>query len=440
MRFFFAMNISDLYKLFIAHPVICTDTRKLSPGAIYFALRGEHFNGNCFASDALKKGCSYVIIDDPAYSVKNDSRMIMVEDALKTLQNLAYYHRQTLNIRIIAVTGTNGKTTTKELLAAVLSVKYKTCFTQGNLNNHIGVPLTLLAMNCEHEIGIIEMGANHIGEIETLCRIAAPDAGLITNIGKAHIEGFGSFNGVIQAKTELYRYLKDNNGTVFYYSGDPLLAQIIGQTGIKGISYGKNITDFCKGESAGADPLLKLSLINETGQPVFVNTRLFGEYNFSNVMAAVCTGKYFGITSEQARKAIEQYYPSNNRSQIQKTDRNTLILDLYNANPSSMEVALKSFLAWEIPGRMVILGEMLELGDVSRLEHQKIVDFVQQHSIPAWLVGKNFGGLVADSLTVLHFADTAQLAAWIKDHPVKDMNILIKGSRGNKLEQVADLL
>lgn len=427
------MNLTCLYNLFLENPVITTDSRKCTPGSIFFALQGDNFNGNKFAAQSLAAGCAYAVVDEKEYAT--DERIIYVQDCLKTLQALANYHRKTLSIPIIGITGTNGKTTTKELTSACLSRKYNVLCTEGNLNNHIGVPLTLLKINKHHEIAVIEMGANHSGEIKTLMEIAEPDFGLITNVGKAHLEGFGSFEGVIRTKCEMYDYLRQHNGHIFIQHENNYLQPQ--SQGLQKTEYGETPGLFLSGKLQGCSPYLNFSFTYK-GNIQTVSTQLIGSYNLTNVLAAAAIASYFEVSSSDICQAIENYTPKNKRSQLQKTENNTLILDAYNANPTSMKAALDNFDLMDVSGKAVILGDMRELGAESEAEHQNIVDKLGHSSIEhVLLVGEEFSKVNGGFISLL---TTEDLIDYLKDNPIKNCHILIKGSRGMQLEKCIDLL
>ena len=432
------MNIDDLYQIFTRYPKIITDSRKAWPYSIFFALKGEQFDGNNFATQALASGCNYAVVDRP--EVASNDRYILVDDVLSTLQDLARMHRSKLNIPVIAITGTNGKTTTKELIRCILGAKYAVHATFGNLNNHIGVPLTILGISSRIEIAIIEMGANHAGEIKALCDIAQPTCGLITNIGKAHLEGFGSFDGVKQAKKELYVYLNEHEGAIFYHEENPVLAGMLENTTAKTVGYGRKGRSDCWGRVLSASPFLKVEL--QIGKDSFsVSTRMAGVYNFENLLAATCVGDQFSVLAEQIVAAFEAYTPQNSRSQVLRTARNQLLLDYYNANPTSMTESLNNFFE-EIQGhKMVILGDMFELGDEAPREHAAIVDLLSSHpDVTRIVVGKHFFEAANNIPDVLTFSEMEELKNWLTDYPPKDMFILVKGSRGMQLEQLVNLL
>lgn len=425
------MTIAQIHQGFLNADSLSTDTRTILPGAMYFALSGENFNGNQYAQQALDKGASYVVIDDAQVYEKEDKRMLLVEDALKALQGLAGYHRNYLGLPIIALTGSNGKTTTKNLIHQVLSKQFNVQATKGNLNNHIGVPLTLLSMTEEHDLGLVEMGANHPGEIDLLCRIAQPNYGYITNFGKAHLEGFGSLEGVISAKTELYRYLSSKGGSVFVYKNDSKQMAL---------SEGKDRVLFESGESDAEDFQLitaqpKLQFRYKKNQ---VTTSLVGAYNFVNCIAAMAIGAYFGVSEKKLIKAISSYTPDNNRSQIIKTDRNLLLLDAYNANPTSVHAAIDSFVAEKNPlSKILILGDMLELGDFTAYEHQAVVDMLAtQNSIKVYLVGENFNRTKSSATHISFYKKRNDLALLLKEESIDSSYILLKGSRGIALEEL----
>lgn len=429
------MTVKDLYSLFLQHPEISTDSRQIPEGALFFGLKGDHFDGNEFAGYALDKGASLAIIDNSRYRL--DNRYILVENVLASLQQLANHHRKQFRIPVLAITGTNGKTTTKEIIHAVLSKKYQTLATTGNLNNHIGVPLTLLKLKSDTEIAIVEMGANHHGEIELLCRIAEPTHGIITNIGKAHLEGFGGFEGVVRTKTELYRYLKSRHGIVFVNNDNPLLIQY--SNGMKVIHYETGKTTGIAEQNHPEDPFLKMEIkIDE--QEFTLSTKLFGRYNAENIFAAACIGHFFGVEPGKIKEAIESYQPQNNRSQVLKTRSNLLILDMYNANPSSMEPALQDFAGSTHVRKVLILGDMLELGSECDKEHQDILELIEKLGFTeVFLVGPVFTRLNTKR-EWLCFQDSELARMWLDHHRINDASILLKGSRGIKLEKLVDLL
>ncbi len=425
------MNISEIYTLFKKYPIAITDSRKAVPDSIFFALKGENFNGNKFALDTFENGCRYAVVDEKEYAI--DDRFILVDDVLTCLQDLAREHRRALGIPIFAITGTNGKTTTKELVNEVLKKKFKTSATQGNFNNHIGVPLTLLAMNSDTEFGIVEMGANHLGEIKALCEIAEPNYGLITNVGKAHLKGFGSFDGVKRAKKELYDYLAANRGEVFINCENEHLLKMLNEQ--NKILYGNSEEAFSKARFLQAEPKLIIELRSALGK-LYIKTQLIGAYNFENVLAAITLGRYFKINELEIKEALEAYVPNNNRSQLMKTERNVLYLDAYNANPTSMFAAIENFAAMKIKNKFLILGDMLELGDESEKEHLNLLDQLNKHHlIDTFLVGHIFSELKSNC-QFKTFETVDDLLDYLKGLNLRDKSILIKGSRGIKLEKV----
>jgi UDP-N-acetylmuramoyl-tripeptide--D-alanyl-D-alanine ligase len=430
------MEIHQLYAIYLANPVITTDSRTVTENSLFFALKGEHFNGNHFAMEALRRGASFAVIDEP--QTENDNRLIMVDDVLTCLQNLAAYHRRQLAIPVLGITGSNGKTTTKELTASVLSQKYRVKFTLGNLNNHIGVPLTLLSFDKSTEFGVVEMGANHPGEIGQLSRIAQPDFGLITNVGKAHLEGFGSFEMVIQTKSELYRYLESREGTIFIHGENGYLITSAGRT-LKRITYGTGEENRLRGEIIHSSPYLNLRIWFPKGI-LYINTRLIGDYNLENILAAAAIGNFFGVDPLLIKKGIEEYIPANNRSQMVRTGSNEIIMDAYNANPSSMQASILNFLSLTHLSKVLIIGDMLELGEYSREEHQKIIDLTLGAKLTSvMIVGKHFSETqYPDNYKA--FSNVFQLTDYLKEHPPRNSLILIKGSRGIGLEKILDII
>lgn len=427
------MKIEEIHQLFLKAKSVSTDTRTLEKGTLFFALKGENFNANEFAHKALGLGASYCVIDEK--QEPNNERFILVDNVLETLQNLAYYHRKFLNIPIVALTGSNGKTTTKELLNAVLSQHFNTHATQGNFNNHIGVPLTLLQMNKSTDIGIVEMGANHMGEIAALCVIAAPNYGYITNFGKAHLEGFGSVEGVVKAKSELYDYLKHNKGTIFLNADDEKQVKQVGNYQKRITFSERNHADFTI-ELQKETPFLKVKENN-----TLIQTQLLGRYNFSNVAAAISFGLYFKLSLDSIKKGIEAYIPKNNRSQIIKQNSNVIILDAYNANPSSVEAALKNFTAMKADQKIVILGDMFELGQHSFEEHQSVIALAERLDFSElYLVGNHFFEHHQNHSKALFFKNLPDIQKHLKDHPIQHSMVLVKGSRGMILEQLLNIL
>ena len=439
MRFFYfyAMTLAQIYKLFLQFPSIITDTRKINKNCIFLALKGEKFNGNTFAAEALKKGAEYAIIDEKKFIIPG--KTIVVNNTLDTLQQLAHLHRKKLNIPILAITGTNGKTTTKELIAALLSQKFNVKYTQGNLNNHIGVPLTLLEMNAYTEFGIVEMGANHPGEIAKLCEIADPDYGIITNIGKAHLEGFGSFEGIKKTKAELYEYLSNKKGTIFFNNDNNLLYELVKQIENK-ISYGTKNVDFM-GNPIESPPFIH-AIVNFPKGKLYLNTLLTGNYNFENILAAACIGNHLGVDPLKIQKALKEYKPTNNRSQLIKKGNLKIIMDAYNANPTSMEASIKSFLSDFTQNKThLILGDMLELGTFAIEEHQKILRLIQNHqSTNVLLTGPVFSQVAINFPAYNVFTNVEDLCSYLAVNPIKSGAVLVKGSRGIQLEKVLEYL
>ncbi len=444
------MNIKELYKLYQQHPCITTDSRDCPEGSIFLALKGESFDGNQFAQSALDKGCAYAIVDEPEFS--KGERFILVDDCLQTFKDLAREHRRQFNIPVIGITGTNGKTTTKELVAAVLQEKFNVLYTQGNFNNDVGVPKTLFRLNKEHEIAVIEMGASHPGDIKTLAETAEPTCGLITNVGKAHLQGFGSFEGVIKTKCELYDFLRSReDGLVFLNADNEHLVDQIADEDTLWIS--PYSTDPEKqytcisGEVIACDPFLKfrwrepLMTLEEEGRSTKwhkVQTHLIGSYNIDNLLAAIAVGINFGVDRKKICAALENYVPSNNRSQMTVTERNHLIVDAYNANPTSMQAALENFTLIQADRKMAILGQMGELGSESDKEHRRVVSYLEAANYDeVWLVGDNFKDI---DCPFRKFHDVEEVKTAIKDQCPEGYYILIKGSNSNKLFQLPELL
>ncbi|MDP2043028.1 MAG: UDP-N-acetylmuramoyl-tripeptide--D-alanyl-D-alanine ligase [Algoriphagus sp.] len=431
------MNLSILYELYLKSTGVSTDTRRIGPGNLFFALKGPNFNANEFAPKALEMGASVVVIDDPKYWVEDDERYFICENVLTTLQNLATLHRRKFNIPVIGLTGSNGKTTSKELLNAVLNQKFNTLATIGNLNNHIGVPLTLLRLKPEHEIAIIEMGANKQGDIKELCDIAEPTHGFITNIGKAHLEGMGGPEGVLKTKTELFQHLRETKGTVFINSQDPILSNMAKRFENPVLYPAKG--DYCAVTFQGADPFVKFSA--EGFEQIF-ETGLIGAYNFGNIATALTLGKFFGVPMEKAIQAVVHYRPENMRSQLIDKRSNTIILDAYNANPSSMEVAIRTF--GQMTGKthkMIILGDMFELGEHAEAEHRRLGEIVSEYQIDkVCFTGKLIVSALEKAPKALYFPDPFSLRNWLEDSKLEDYLILIKGSRGMKLEGLVDFI
>lgn len=437
-------NIQSLYQHYLNYPTICTDTRKIVNGCLFFALKGDKFDANTFAAEAINQGAAYAIIDDKAY--KTHERCILVDDVLTTLQDLARHHRNQLIIPVVGLTGSNGKTTTKELIKAVLSQKYITFATSGNLNNHIGVPLSVLSITPETEIAVIEMGANHQKEIEFLCSIAQPTHGLITNIGMAHLDGFGGFEGVKKGKAELFDYLKQQEGFTFVNRNNPYIMEMSQKAGLKQLIYygtaASNSTETnntVSGQLLKSDPFIQLLWTNESGS-FQTEVHLTGTYNFENILAAICIGQFFEVPATDINMGLSQYQPNNNRSQITKTTTNTVICDFYNANPSSMAAALTNMELLSSIHKTVIIGDMFELGEESLDQHQLIIEQAEKMQINTLIfIGKYF--YEAKQMNKGHFFITpAEANAYLTAHPIKNSLVLLKGSRGMALEQLLPLL
>lgn len=427
------MSIIDLYDLFIHNPQITTDSRNCPKGSIFFALKGDKFDGNQYAGKALASGCVYAVIDNPDYYI--GERTILVYNVLKTLQQLAHHHRKVLGLPIIGITGTNGKTTTKELLAAVLSTKFNLLYTEGNFNNHIGVPLTLLRLTHDHEMAVIEMGASHPGDIKELVDIVHPNYGIITNVGRAHLEGFGSFEGVIRTKGELYDYIRRSKGKIFIKKENEYLQSIA--KGIEQITYGNGDDAFASGQVVSCDPFLVFNW-KQQGKLHTVETHIIGSYNLDNVLAAVAVGRFFKIPAERISRAIAAYEPTNNRSQFKKTDNNELIIDAYNANPSSMKVALDNFITMPVQPKAIILGDMRELGPTSDELHAEVVAQIKKGQFDkVFLCGEHFSKVGKEFSP---FATTEAMVEELRKQPLKGYHILIKGSHSMGLEKLADIL
>ena len=427
------MSIIDLYDLFIHNPQITTDSRNCPKGSIFFALKGDKFDGNQYAGKALASGCVYAVIDNPDYYI--GERTILVDNVLKTLQQLAHHHRKVLGLPIIGITGTNGKTTTKELLAAVLSTKFNLLYTEGNFNNHIGVPLTLLRLTHDHEMAVIEMGASHPGDIKELVDIVHPNYGIITNVGRAHLEGFGSFEGVIRTKGELYDYIRRSKGKIFIKKENEYLQSIA--KGIEQITYGNGDDAFASGQVVSCDPFLVFNW-KQQGKLHTVETHIIGSYNLDNVLAAVAVGRFFKIPAERISRAIAAYEPTNNRSQFKKTDNNELIIDAYNANPSSMKLALDNFITMPVQPKAIILGDMRELGPTSDELHAEVVAQIKKGQFDkVFLCGEHFSKVGKEFSP---FATTEAMVEELRKQPLKGYHILIKGSHSMGLEKLADIL
>lgn len=424
------LNTNEAYKLFQQCTSVTTDSRNCPAGSLFIALKGASFNGNTFAQKAIEAGCKYALVDEEAYA--DGKSVFLVDNCLLMLQGIARLHRETLGTTILGITGTNGKTTTKELVSAVLLKKYNLLYTQGNLNNQIGVPLTVLRLKKEHEMAVVEMGASHPGDIKELVNISEPNFGLITNVGHAHILGFGSFEGVVKTKGELYDFIREHGGKIFRNADNPHLASIAG--GLESILYGLSDSNYIHAKSLGAVPFLKVEWNGKE-----IQTNLVGDYNFENVMAAIAVGTYFGVADSDIVAALEAYQPSNNRSQFKDTGKNHLIIDAYNANPTSMAASLKNFEAMAVDNKMLILGDMKELGQDSDMEHQKVVDWIKARQFKqVCLVGDCFKKAAGDSF--LCFADVDALDSWLQANPVSGANVLIKGSNSTKLIKTVDFL
>ncbi len=428
--------LEELYHHYLNHSSVATDSRSIPKGAIFFGLKGDKFDGNKFAEQALNNGASLAVIDNPTFMTHD---CILVENTLKTLQELANHHRKQLKAKIIGITGTNGKTTTKELIQCVLSKKYHAVATKGNLNNQIGVPLTLLSLTADVEVAIVEMGASHPGDIAELASIAAPDIGIITNIGKAHLEGFGSYEGVVRTKGELYDYIARHKGLIIYNQHNEVLKQLVMGIGIANKLEYSNYCKSIKVTNQHDTPFISVNVeMAGTDKPMDIKTKLVGSYNIENIEAAIAVGLHFGVKPELIKNAIEEYNPSNSRSQLIQTKRNTVIMDAYNANPTSMEAAVRNFTSLESPNKIIILGEMLELGSYAESEHKKVVKLLESlGATQVFLIGQNFSGI---NSSYGWFADAKACAEYFLSHEVANATILLKGSRGVGLERVLDVL
>lgn len=437
--------IEHLHQFISGGAQVCIDSRKPIPGSIFFALKGDNFDGNAYASEALEKGCALAVIDNP--DICSDPRHILVDQVIETLHLLCQYHRKQWKIPVIGITGSNGKTTTKELTLAVLSAKYNTLATHGNMNNHIGVPLTLLSANQSVQLAVIEMGANHLHEIDQLCQLADPGFGLITSVGKAHLEGFGSFDHVVKAKSELYQYIHKHQGLLFVNGDNEILINLA--QGTKHISYGRHLENDCVGYMSKNFPGLEVNYTVNTpfGQAVegiqgHVKSMLFGDYNFDNIMAAITIGLYFGVEPEQIERALSSYAPSNNRSQLSQTPDNLVIVDAYNANPTSMSAAIQNFAHYIESGRTALfVGDMLELGKYAKNEHATIMQMIQD--LPFDLVvyvGNNFGDVFHEAPNARMFVHIEDACQWLRDNPLKNHAVLLKGSRSLNMEKLLEYL
>lgn len=425
------MNIPSLYELYLRNPSVQTDTRKLQPGDLFFALKGDNFNGNKFAQQAIDAGAALAVIDEAAYAI--EGKTLLVDDVLTALQELARHHRQQFSIPFIAITGSNGKTTTKELVHTVLSRKYKTATTEGNLNNHIGIPLTILKIKADAELAVIEMGANHQGEIAGYCTYALPDYGIITNCGKAHLEGFGGVEGVRKGKGELYDWLREHDGTAFVmWDYDYLRDMSQGLSNI--ITYGTTDASI-EGHTIKSEPFLEVSITNGASTGI-IHSQLVGDYNLPNILLAVTIGKHFGVPDDDIRNAIEAYQPSNSRSQLIKVGSNQIILDAYNANPSSMKLAIENFARLAAPHKVLMLGAMAELGAESLAEHRLIIELIGKFK---WKEVVLVGG---DFLKLQHpwisFASSSEAKQWYLDQQFEETHLLVKGSRSMKMEKILE--
>lgn len=431
------LSAEELYEVYLKHPSVVTDSREVTEGSLFFALRGDNFNGNIFAPEALNKGAAFAVVDDARFCKYN--RCLTVKNTLSSLQKISELHRSSLNLRVIGITGSNGKTTTKELINGVLSQKFNTISTRGNLNNHIGVPLTILRADRSTEILIVEMGANHPGEITFLCELAKPTCGIITNIGKAHLEGFGTPEGVVKAKGELYDFLgRGSSNTIIVNAVDPLLYTMAFRAGVHLVSYGASESADVQGEPEDSGLFLQLYWYHDR-QKLHLKTKLAGAYNFTNVMAAIATGIVMGVEAADIAKAIQAYQPVNNRSQYHETGNNSVIIDCYNANPASMKEAIDHFLRNSRKPGCMILGDMFELGIYSDSEHRLVAEMAQGTGNVLICVGEHFSansGDIADHI----FTDTDALIPWLKSNPLKGYSILLKGSRGMGLERVLEYL
>lgn len=434
------MEIMDLYALYRKHPVATTDSRDCPEGSIFFALKGASFDGNKFAAQALEKGCAYAVVDEEEYADDGDSRYIIVDDVLTTFKEMAREHRRQFHIPVLGITGTNGKTTTKELVSAVLARKYRVMHTEGNFNNDVGVPKTLLRLTSGDELAVVEMGASHPGDIKKLVEYVEPTCGLITNVGRAHLQGFGSFEGVKRTKGELYDFLRAHGGLLFLNESNTDLVEMARERGMERIvGYGHEPDGTVQGRVTACAPYVEFEWRQgDNAEPHLVRTRLIGSYNLDNLLAAITVGLYFGVPAAQIDEALEGYRPSNNRSQLTVTPHNRLVVDAYNANPSSMAAALDNFKLMDVDGKMAILGDMRELGDVSAEEHQKVVDrLLADGMTDVWLVGDEFGK-TRTSFRKFHNVD--EVKAEIARRRPEGKCILIKGSNGIRLSELPQLL
>ena len=450
--------MENIYEKFLESSGVSIDSRNCPKDAMFIGIKGANFDGNTFVEKALEQGCKYAITDNAEIGVGNPN-IIHVQDSLKTLQDLAHYHRMMFDIPVIGITGTNGKTTSKELISTVLSKEYNVLYTQGNLNNHIGVPLTLLRLNRSHNIAVVEMGANHPKEIEFLCKIARPNYGIITNVGKAHLEGFGSFEGVKKTKGELYDFIQSVDGKIFLHADNPHLCEMVNSgtepvevsmtefaNGLEIIKYGESEENFVSGSILSCTPYINVELRlngNASGEKTSykIETNLIGDYNLSNILSAACIGRYFGVMDEEIVSALQEYTPTNNRSQCTRTEKNTLIVDAYNANPTSMEAALKNFSKIETTSdKVLILGDMKELGEDSEAEHQKVLALIQSLGFTkSYFVGTEFAKVAGSEFSKC-FENVESLAEYLTANPISDSTILIKGSNSTRLTQIVPSL
>lgn len=431
------MNIEEIYNFYLKCKTVCTDTRSIVKDSLFIALKGDNFNGNLFANEAINKGSKLALVDEKQFS--DNENIFYVQNTLTALQDLAQYHRNKFDIPVIAITGTNGKTTTKELISVVLHKKYNIVYTKGNFNNQIGVPLTLLEISKSTEIAIIEMGANHPGEIKLLCQIANPNYGIITNIGKAHIEGFGSLEGVLNTKTEMYRFLETKNGKIFLNAENKLLYNKINN--LYHIDYGTTENNFLAGKNPLSNPFLSLEWkAKENYSWNLLQTNLVGKYNFENVLAAICIGRYFNVTGNDINNAISEYLPTNNRSQIIKSANNTLLVDAYNANPTSMNAAIDNFLELKADNKVLIIGDMLELGSDSEIEHNNVYNKISNSGInEIYLVGKTFCK-TDENKKFKTFNNVNEILNYLTSNSLSNKYILIKASHGIHLEKLVEVL
>lgn len=428
--------MENLYQLFLESSGVCTDTRSIKKDCLFICLKGTNFNGNTFAEKALQNGAKYVIVDEATY--KTSDAIFLVDNTLEFLQKLANNHRLKFSIPVIGITGSNGKTSTKELIATVLKTSYNVLATKGNLNNHIGVPLTLLELTTDHEIAIIEMGANRFKDIEELCAICEPTYGIITNIGKAHLEGFGGFEGVLKTKKELYQAIEKNNGTIVFNADDEVLIKNL-PSELKTLSYGTTTNASVVGELVKLSPFISLKYKTEDYSSPILSLKMVGKYNFYNYLAAITFGQLFNVKNELINAALSDYQPENNRSQVKELENNTLILDCYNANPTSMLSALESFAMIEHDSKVAIIGDMLELGEESFKEHQAIVSFIESKNIKCYSVGNLFKA-ISSSKIEKQFTDCEEAAIYFTQRPLKQKLILLKGSRGIGLERLEKVM